>query len=99
KALAMLADSDIEATHLANGTNGIYSHFKSWDRWLGAPEKAVPVSRLAAERAEQAGGGNQPRAQCGADFGVQPAHRGHRAHRAGAVYLRAAGREIPPFAD
>ena len=65
-ALATLAGAGIEAEHLAGGANGIHGHFRSWERWLGAPDakaefptatarKVVEVGKWWSDKAKKAG--------------------------------------------
>ncbi|NML64065.1 UvrD-helicase domain-containing protein [Hymenobacter sp. RP-2-7] len=55
RALAALAGAGIEAEHLAGGTNGIHGHFRSWGRWLGAPDAKADFPTATARKVVESG--------------------------------------------
>jgi ATP-dependent helicase/nuclease subunit A len=55
RALAALASAGIEAEHLAGGANGIHGHFRSWERWLGAPDAKADFPTATARKVVDSG--------------------------------------------
>ncbi|RZK40196.1 MAG: hypothetical protein EOO57_02675, partial [Hymenobacter sp.] len=55
RALAALTGADIEAEHLAGGANGIHGHFRSWERWLGAPDAKADFPTATARKVVESG--------------------------------------------
>jgi ATP-dependent exoDNAse (exonuclease V) beta subunit len=55
RALAALAGAGIEAEHLAGGANGIHGHFRSWERWLGAPDAKADFPTATARKVVDSG--------------------------------------------
>jgi ATP-dependent exoDNAse (exonuclease V) beta subunit len=55
RALAALAGAGIEAEHLAGGANGIHGHFRSWERWLGAPDAKADFPTATARKVVENG--------------------------------------------
>jgi ATP-dependent exoDNAse (exonuclease V) beta subunit len=55
RALAALAGAGIEAEHLAGGANGIHGHFRSWERWLGAPDAKADFPTATARKVVESG--------------------------------------------
>ncbi|MGI4835733.1 MAG: UvrD-helicase domain-containing protein [Janthinobacterium lividum] len=55
RALATLASAGIEAEHLAGGANGIHGHFRSWGRWLGAPDAKAEFPTATARKVVESG--------------------------------------------
>ncbi|TVT39246.1 AAA family ATPase [Hymenobacter setariae] len=55
RALAALASAGIEAEHLAGGANGIHGHFRSWERWLGAPDAKADFPTATARKVVESG--------------------------------------------
>ena len=54
-ALAALTGAGIEAEHLAGGANGIHGHFRSWERWLGAPDAKADFPTATARKVVESG--------------------------------------------
>nr|GFD60570.1 hypothetical protein [Tanacetum cinerariifolium] len=50
RALGALAGAGVEAEHLAGGANGIHGHFRSWERWLGAPDAKADFPTATARK-------------------------------------------------
>lgn len=55
RALAALTSAGIEAEHLAGGANGIHGHFRSWERWLGAPDAKADFPTATARKVVESG--------------------------------------------
>jgi ATP-dependent exoDNAse (exonuclease V) beta subunit len=55
RALGALAGAGIEAEHLAGGANGIHGHFRSWERWLGAPDAKADFPTATARKVVDSG--------------------------------------------
>ncbi|MGI4863259.1 MAG: UvrD-helicase domain-containing protein [Janthinobacterium lividum] len=55
RALAALTGAGIEAEHLAGGANGIHGHFRSWERWLGAPDAKADFPTATARKVVESG--------------------------------------------
>jgi ATP-dependent helicase/nuclease subunit A len=55
RALVALAGAGIEAEHLAGGANGIHGHFRSWERWLGAPDAKADFPTATARKVVESG--------------------------------------------
>jgi ATP-dependent exoDNAse (exonuclease V) beta subunit len=55
RALGALTGAGIEAEHLAGGANGIHGHFRSWERWLGAPDAKADFPTATARKVVESG--------------------------------------------
>ena len=55
RALAALTGAGVEAEHLAGGANGIHGHFRSWERWLGAPDAKADFPTATARKVVESG--------------------------------------------
>ena len=54
-AASALTGAGVEAEHLAGGANGIHGHFRSWERWLGAPDAKADFPTATARKVVESG--------------------------------------------